>query len=113
MSKPNNITVDSLFNEIALWAEQDNENPGAWNMFMLQTLPKLKADFTITMQYLSSIDKIQFDFISDIIEELVYHFQKNEMLDMIEALYKKFYGDNKDTYLYRENIKNLKNCIKE
>ena len=110
--KNETITSDVLTKEIANWVEQDSENPGAWNMFILVTLKKLKYDYNVTMQYLSQITKDQFDFICEAFDEVVHHFQKIEMIEHIESLYQNFYGNDKDTDLYRENIAILRACIK-
>lgn len=107
------ITCDSITQEIAVWIKQEEEGGGAWSMFVLHTLKDLKRDYRITMEYLSAISKEQFDFVCDAIEEVVYHFQKEEMVDLIEALYAKFYGEEKNTELYRENIAGLRNCIRK
>ena len=113
MSRKNEpITVASLNQEIATWIEQDQESNGAWNMFMLVTLKKLQRDYDTTMQYLSQISKEQFDFVCEGIEEVVYHFQKIEMVELLESLYHKFYGESTDTEFYRDNIEGLRNCIK-
>ena len=106
------VTVESMNNEISLWVEQDKESNGAWNMFTLFTLKDLQRDYDITMQYLSQITKEHFDFVCEAIDEVVYHFQRMEMVELIEALYHKFYGENCDTEFYCENIKGLRNCIK-
>lgn len=106
------ITVDSLNKEIANWVEQDQKNPGAWNMFSLVTLKEMQRDYDITMQYLSQITKEQYDFVCSAIEEVVYHFQKMEMVDLIESLYHKFYGESCDTEFYCDYIKELHNCIR-
>ena len=106
------INVESLSKEIATWVEQDKENPGAWNMFTLVTLKRLKSDYEITMQYFSQITKEQFNFVIEAIEDIVYHFQRIEMVELVEKLYCDFYGENKNTNFYRDNIEGLRNCIK-
>ncbi len=81
-------------------------------MFVLDTLKKMQKDYDITMQYLSQISKEQFDFVCDAIDEVVFCFQKAEMVDLIESLYYKFYGASTDTDSYREAIAGLRDCIK-
>ena len=113
MSRKNeSVTVVSLNQEIETWIEQDQESPGAWSMFMLVTLKKLQQDYEITMQYLTQISKEQFDFVCPVIDEIVYSFQKMEMVELIENLYHKFYGASKDTEIYCDSIEGLRNCIK-
>lgn len=111
--KNNSITVAVLNEEIATWVAQDQGNPGAWSMFTLVTLKKMQQDYDITMQYLSQISKEQFDFVCEGIEEVVFCFQKVEMVELIESLYHKFYGESKDTDFYHNNIEGLYNCIKK
>lgn len=106
------ITVESLNKEISNWIEQDRESNGAWNMFTLVTLKELKQDYSVTMQYLSQMTKAHFDFVCEAIEEVVYHFQRIEMVDLLESLYHKFYGEGCDTDFYRDNIMGLRNCIR-
>ena len=110
--KNNSVTVEILNSEVAAWVEQDQESPGAWNMFLLATVKKMKNDYDVTMQYFSQISKEQFDFVCEGIEEVVYHFQKIAMVELIESLYHKFYGESEDTEFYRDNIAGLRNCIK-
>lgn len=113
MSRKNEpITVESLNKEISTWVEDDKEGNGAWNMFTLFTLKDMQRDYDITMQYLSQMPKEHFDFVCEAIEEVVYHFQRMEMVELIETLYHKFYGDGCDTEFYCDNIKGLRNCIK-
>lgn len=111
-NKNESITMYTLNQEISEWIKQDHENPGAWSMFTLITLKKLKQDYDITMQYLAQISKEQFDFISPIFDEIVFYFQRLEMVELIKNLYNKFYGENKDTELYHDSIEGLDNCIK-
>lgn len=106
------VTVASLKQEIAVWVAQNRESPGAWSMFILDTLQKMKKDYDITMQYLSQISKEQFDFVCEAIDEVVYSFQRSEMVDLIESLYHKFYGESTETDLYRDTIAGLRDCIK-
>ncbi len=113
MSRKNEpITVASLNQEIATWIEQDQESNGAWSMFTLVTLKKLQRDYDTTMQYLSQISKEQFDFIGPVLDEIVYPFQKFEMVELLENLYRKFYGESTETEFYRDSIEGLCNCIK-
>ena len=109
--KNDSLSVEVLNREIADWVEQDSESPGAWDMFLLVTVKKMKSDYGVTMQYLSQISKEQFDFVCEGIEEIVHHFQKLEMVELIESQYHKFYGDRKDTEFYRDNIEGLRNGI--
>lgn len=113
MKKNEQITVELLNNEIAGWVKDDNVSPGAWDMFYSVTLKKLKNNYDITMQYLTQITKEQYDFVCDAIDEVVYHFQKIEMVELIENLYYKFYGQSTNTEFYNDNIKGLKDCIKK
>ena len=106
------ITVEMLNNEIAGWVKDDKVSPGAWDMFYSITLKKLKKNYDITMQYLTQITKEQFDFVCDAIDEVVYSFQKIEMVELIESLFHKFYGQSTDTEFYKNNIKGLRDCIK-
>ena len=106
------ITVESLDKEVSTWVEQDKNSPGAWSMFILVTMKKLKQDYDTTMQYLAQITKEQFDFVCEAIEEVVYHFQRIEMVDLIEARYREFYGDDYGTELYTHSISSLRGCIK-
>ena len=110
--KNDSVSVEILNSEIADWVEQDQESPGAWDMFLMVTVKKMKSDYSVTMQYLSQISKEQFDFVCEGIEEVVYHFQRIEMVELIESQYHKFYGENKDTEFYHDNIEGLRNCIK-
>ena len=105
------ITAAYLNEQIGKLVEEDNTNPGAWNYFVLCTTTDLKQDYNVTMEYLSEISKEQFDFICEGMEEVVYHFQKTEMVDLIENLYHKFYMD-KETNFYKNNVAPLRNCIK-
>ena len=84
-TKSEPITVEMLREEAANWVVQDGENPGAWSMFVLETLQKMKWDYNITMQYLLQISKEQFDFVCEAIDEVVYSFQRSEMVDLIDA----------------------------
>ena len=114
MSKNNEpITAASISREVANWIEQDSNGGGAWSMFTLCTLKNMKLNFDVTMDYLSCITKEQFDYVCEAIDEVVYHFQKIEMVTLIEALYVKFYGKDENTVFYRDNIAGLRHCIKE
>lgn len=110
--KNDSLSVEVLNREIANWVEQDPVSPGAWDMFFTVTIKKMKSDYDVTMQYLSQISKEQFDFVCEGIEEVVHHFQKLEMVELIESQYHNFYGESKDTEFYHNNIECLKNCIK-
>ena len=110
--KSETVTVESLNSEISTWVEHDRDNPGAWNMFVLHTLKKMQRDYNVTMDYLAQITKEQFDFVCEAIEEVVYHFQRIEMVDLIEARYREFYGDDYGTELYTHSISSLSGCIK-
>ena len=111
-TKSEPITVEMLREEAANWVVQDGENPGAWSMFVLEILQKMKWDYNITMQYLLQISKEQFDFVCEAIDEVVYSFQRSEMVDLIETLYHKFCGESTETDLYRDTIAGLRDCIK-
>ncbi len=114
MSKRNSEPVSASFldKEVSAWVEQDSKSNGAWNMFVVHTLKKMKLDYDVTMQYLANIKKEQFDFICEAIDEVVYHFQKTEMVELIESLYIKFYGEDRNTDFYNDNIKMLRKCVK-
>ena len=114
MSKKKNdpVTAESLKTEIANWIAQDVEGDGAWSMFTLYTIEDMKKDYDVTMQYLADISKMQFDYICEAIDEVVYHYQRIEMVELIESLYEKFYGNDRDNDFYHNNIERLKNCIK-
>ena len=111
-NKSETVTVESLNSEISTWVEQDRDNPGAWSMFVLHTLKKMQRDYNVTMEYLAQVTKEQFDFVCEAIEEVVYHFQRIEMVDLIEARYREFYGEEYGTVLYIESISALRGCIK-
>ena len=106
------ITAESLREEITTLIKQDQESDGAWNTFMLYTIKDMMQDYDVMVQYLCDITKEQFDFICEAIDEVVYHFQKPELIGIIENLYHKFYGDDKSTAFFRDNIEGLRNCIK-
>ena len=112
MERNEKVTAEAIREQVATWIEQDGDGGGAWNMFTLRTLKDLKRDYSVTMEYLANITKEQFDYVCEAIDEVVYHFQSVEMVELIETLYKQFYGDDKSTALYRENIKDLKSCTK-
>ncbi|MBR7095670.1 MAG: hypothetical protein IKC73_05585, partial [Clostridia bacterium] len=112
-SKKNDpIMAEYLKEEIGNLVEQDTKSPGAWNIFILSTVKKLQYDYDETMKYLSQITKAQFEFVCEVIDEVVYHFQREEMVDLIKELYHKFFGESTDTAFYRDNIEGLRNCIK-
>ena len=104
--------AETLRQEIAFWVKEEPVSAGAWDMFVLCTLKDLQKDYAITMECLEGLEKEQFDFVCDAIEDVVYHFQKIEMVELIERLYTKFYGEDQDTELYRTDISGLRNCIK-
>lgn len=79
---------------------------------MISTVKKMKMSYDATMQYLKDITKEHFDFIIEGIENVVYHFGRAEMVELIEALYVKFYGDDTDTELYRDNIEPLRAVLR-
>ena len=106
-------TVELLREEIENWISQDNCGNGAWDMFVMTTLPKMCKDYDTVIKYFNEISKEHFDYISDVFDELVYHYQNPMFIEKIENLYYKFYGDDKDTELYKENIANLCNCLKK
>lgn len=43
--KNDSLSVEVLNREIADWVEQDSESPGAWDMFLLATVKKMKSDY--------------------------------------------------------------------
>ena len=73
---------------------------------------KLQRDYDTTMQYLSQISKEQFDFIGPVLDEIVYPFQKLEMVELLENLYRQFYGESKDTEFYQDSIEGLRGGLK-
>ena len=103
------ISAESLYQEIEALVKEDMESPGAWNMFTQSTIKDLKFDYDITMTYLASMTKEHFDFVCEAIDEVIYYFQKPEMVDLIENLFRKFYGSNTDCDFYRDNIAILHN----
>ena len=111
--KNNPVSAESLKSEIANWIDQDAEGGGAWSMFTLYTIKDMQKDFDVTMQYLADISKKQFDYICEAIDEVVYHYQRIEMVELIESLYEKFYGNDRDNDFYHNNIECLRNCIKK
>jgi hypothetical protein len=44
--------------------------------------------------------------------QIADRFQSKKLIELIEAQYRSFYGDNTDSDLYRDNIKGLRDCIK-
>ena len=62
------------------------------------------------MQYLAGIAKERFDYICEAIDEVVYYFQR---IEMIESLYTKFYGNDSNNDFYHNNIECLRNYIKK
>lgn len=115
MSKKKNdlVTAESLKTEIDNWIDQDAEGGGAWSMFTLYTIKDMKKDYNVTMRYLADISKKQFDYICEAIDEVVYHYQRVEMVELIESLYEKFYGNDRNNDFYHNNIECLRNCIKK
>ncbi len=107
------VTAESIKAEIANWIVQDAEGGGAWSMFTLYTIKDMKKDYDVTMQYLADISKKQFDYICEAIDEVVYHYQRIEMVELIESLYTKFYGNERNSDFYHNNIECLRNCIKK
>ncbi len=107
------ITAESIRNEISVWIADDGKSGGAWDMYVISTVKNMKKSYDVTMQYLKDVTKEHFDFIIEGIEEVVHHFGRIEMVELIESLYAKFYGDDKGTDLYRENVEPLRAVIKE
>lgn len=107
------MTAQSIRDEVTTWIKQDCLGGGAWSMFVMHTIKDMKKDYNTTMQYLSEMTKDHFDYVCEAIEEVVYHFQRMEMVKLIEDLYVKFYGDDKNTDFYHDNIEGLRNCIKK
>ena len=106
------VTAEALRREIADLVLHDHEDEGAWCTFTFSTLKDMQLDYDVTMEYLSTVTKEQYDFVCEAIEEVVYHFQKLEMVELLETLYDRFYGHDRDTAFYRDNIKPLRDCIK-
>ena len=110
--KSETVTAAELRAQIADLVAHDHEGEGSWSTFTLSTLKDLQLDYAVTMEYFSTITKEQYDFICEGIEDVVYHFQRIEMVELLEALYAKFYGCDRDTELYRYSIEPLRGCIK-
>ena len=115
MSRKKNdlVIAESIKVEIANWIDQDTEGDGAWSMFTLYTIKDMKKDYNVTMQYLADISKKQFDYICEAIDEVVYHYQRIEMVELIESLYTKFYGNDRNNDFYHNNIECLRNFIRK
>ena len=109
------ITAHTIEEEVkqALAEEEIGGSAGAWDQFTLVTLPHLCTDLDVTMQYFRSISKEQFDYVCDMADEIVYKLQSTELCELIESLYHKFYGNDLDTEMYRQNISNLKHVLRK
>lgn len=91
--------------------QDEHEDSGEWAYVMLE--PYLMKDCTVTTDFLKQMDKTEFDAIAYCFSEIVYKFQSVKMIEIIETLYLQFYGNDKTTEFYHDNIEGLRNCIKK
>ena len=109
------ITVErlkELVREYIILRNDEMENSTEWAYVMLE--PDLIANEEVTLRYLMQINKDEFDVLGEDnwFEHIVGKFRSQEMLNIIQMQYKKFYGESTDTEFYRESIEGLYNCIK-
>lgn len=110
----NKITVErlkELVREYIILRNDEMENSTEWAYVMLE--PDLIANEEVTLRYLMQINKDEFDVLGEDnwFEHIVGKFRSQEMLNIIQMQYKKFYGESTDTEFYREYIEGLINCI--
>ena len=111
----NSITgerLKALIQEYIILRNDEMENSTEWAYVMLE--PDLIANEEVTLRYLMQINKDEFDVLGEDnwFEHIVGKFRSQEMLNIIQMQYKKFYGGSTDTEFYHNNIECLKNCIK-
>ena len=109
------ITVEQLrelVNMFMIFEQDPNEDSTEWAYACLE--PALVECERITLDYLRQISKREFDALGEngYFEDILRRFPSVEILDVIEMRYLDFYGDNKNTDFYRENIAGLRNCIR-
>ena len=111
----NSITVErlkELVQEYMILRNDEMENSTEWAYVMLE--PDLIANEEVTLRYLMQINEEEFDALGEDqwFEYIVGKFKSQEMLNVILAKYKNFFGESTDTEFYRDNIEGLNNCIK-
>ena len=109
------ITVErlkELVREYIILRNDEMENSTEWAYVMLE--PDLIANEEVTLRYLMQINKDEFDVLGEDrwLEYIVEKFKSQEMLDVILAKYRDFFGESIDTEFYRKSIEGLSNCIK-
>ena len=109
------ITVErlkELVRKYIVLRNDEMEDSTEWAYVMLE--PDLIANEEVTLRYLMQINKDEFDVLGEDrwLEYIVEKFKSQEMLDVILAKYRDFFGESIDTEFYRESIEGLCNCIK-
>lgn len=110
----NEITIEqlnSLVQEYIALEQNEMENSTEWAYAVLE--PALLISETVTLNFLRQVERIAFEAIAYCFESIIIKFQSAAILREIEELYEKFYGSDENTDFYLDNIKGLKNCIKE
>jgi hypothetical protein len=90
--------------------QNEFENSTEWAYVMLE--PDLLKNEECTVSFIEQMNKEEFNAISDFFMQIADRFQSKKLIELIEAQYRSFYGDNTDSDLYRDNIKGLRDCIK-
>ena len=106
--KKEQITVERLKALVAEYARKENEpygHPVEWAYVMLE--PDLIASREITLEFLKQMSKEEFDVMLNFFLDVMKKFKSAEFLSIIESHYLKYYGENKETEAYIENIDGL------
>ena len=109
--KNEQVTVEKI-KEMVLYCidEEKKGEVGADVGYYIYVVSALKKNKDVTMAYYRQMEKEEFDLACEVFEEIVYHFQSPEMAELAETLYRKYYGDDTESDLYRECIANLRLC---
>ncbi|MBO5897884.1 MAG: hypothetical protein J6R04_02620 [Clostridia bacterium] len=82
-----------------------------WAYVMLE--PTLHSSKEVTLAFFKQMDKIEFDALVEFFEDAVTKFQSKEMVETIESLYARFYGQDVQSEIYLQSIVGLRACIKD
>jgi len=106
------ITVEKIKAIVAQYIEFAEKEPaGATDWADIFIEPELFVSHDVTLEFIKTTEKDEFEAVADYFFELVSKFHSEELLAAIKAQYIKLYGDNTDTEIYRVDIACLERAL--